>query len=130
MPLMNAPFVLAEISAALQKLKDRGESRKLYLSQFPMTEEDTQYLTEFLSVGSVMIEHRDLSRTVWRETGFPGVWWGEYYDARMKLALRTIEIAPVPELALAQADDIAEAAERMNSSLEDAQAALAGRERA
>jgi|ERR1035438_9700712 hypothetical protein len=126
MPLMNAPFVLAEVSAALQDLKDRGESRKIYLSQFPLTDEDARYLMEFLSTGSVVIEHRDLSRTVWRETGFQGVWWGEYYDASMKVALRTIEIAPVPGFVLAQAEDIAEAAERMRHALQNSQAAVVG----
>ena len=126
MPPMNAPFVLAEIAAALQNLRDKGEPRKLYLSQIPLTEEDAQYLAEFLSVGCIVIEHRALSRTVWRETGFPGVWWGEYSDAGMKVALQTIEIAQVPDLALAQTEDIAEAAERMKHLLQDAQAAVAG----
>jgi hydrogenase-1 operon protein HyaF len=125
MPLMNAPFVLAEVLAALQRLKDEGESRRLYLSQFPMTEEDAQYLADFLSVGSVVIQHHHLSQTVWRETGFSGVWWGEYYDARNKVALRTIEIAQIPDLAVAQADDIAAAAERMQHSLQLAQAEAA-----
>jgi hypothetical protein len=125
MPLMNAPFVLAEISAALQRLKNEGEPHRLYLSQFPMTEEDAQYLADFLSVGSVVIQQHGLSQTVWRETGFSGVWWGEYYDARNKVALRTIEIATIPDLAVARADDITAAAERMQNSLPLAEAAIA-----
>ena len=117
MPLTNAPFILSEIAAALDKLVATGERSSIYLSQFPMTEEDAGFLKEFLGLGATFIEIGGLARTRFRESGYPGVWWGEYYATPEKVSLRTIEIAEAPELVAASKDDIVEGLGRLTAGL-------------
>ena len=107
MPLMNAPFLLDEIRLALRQYLETGERRTLYLSQFPMTEEDAAHLQQTLGPGAITIQTAGENRTVWRECGTAGVWWGEYCEGPKKVILRTIEIGPYPELAVTPQDDIA-----------------------
>lgn len=104
--LMNAPYLLNEIALALRQYLETGERRTLYLSQFPMTEEDAAHLQSVLGAGSVTIQTSGENRTIWRECGIAGVWWGEYYEGPKKVLLRTIEIGPYPELAITPQDDI------------------------
>lgn len=104
--LMNAPYLLNEIELAIRTYLDTGTRRTLYLSQFPMTDEDAAYLQQALGPGSVTIQTSGENRTVWRECGIAGVWWGEYYEGPKKVVLRTIEIGPFPELASTPQEDI------------------------
>lgn len=107
MQLMNAPFLLNEIVLALRQYLETGERRTLYLSQFPMTDDDAAYLQQALGPGAISIQTAGENRSVWRECGIAGVWWGEYYEGPKKVLLRTIEIGPYPELAITPQDDIA-----------------------
>ena len=120
MHLMNAPYILSELSAALQKLVTDGEPTTLYLSQFPMTEEDAAFLSEFLGQGPTFIEMQGTTLTRFRETSFPGVWWGEYYSQPGRISLRTIEVGEVPELVCATHEDMADAVSRLAEKLPEA----------
>jgi hydrogenase-1 operon protein HyaF len=122
MPLMNAPFLLHEIVAALRNLAAHGERRTLFLSQFPMSEEDALFLQKFLGRGRTTIQMSGDHPTIWRESATPGVWWGEYYDGPKKIALRTIEIAHVPELALTPADEVREGITALEQRIPEATA--------
>ena len=121
--LMNAPFLLNEIALALEALVKTGESRTLFLSQFPMTPEDAEFLQQTLGPGQTLIQSGGASPTVWRETGVSGVWWGEVYGADRKVVLRTIEITRMPELAIAPADDVASGLEEFRGRLPEILAA-------
>lgn len=120
MPLMNAPYVLNEIALALRELCETGESRTLFLSQFPMSEEDAVWLQQRLGKGSLTIQMNGASPTVWRESQIAGVWWGEYYESDgKKIMLRTIEITPMPQLAFTPAEDIRAGLEELRERLVD-----------
>jgi hydrogenase-1 operon protein HyaF len=105
-PLMNAPYLLNEIADALRALVETGETRTLYLSQFPLTDEDNEFLQDFLGHSGTIIHSHFASHSIWRESQTPGVWFGEYYDGPTTLVLQTIEIAPVPELAVPPHQDL------------------------
>jgi hydrogenase-1 operon protein HyaF len=126
MPLMNAPFLLNEIALALEALAKNGESRTLFLSQFPMTPEDAEFLQRTLGPGQTLIQSGGASPAVWRETGVSGVWWGEVFGADRKVVLRTIEIACIPELAVTPAEDIAAGLAEFRARLPEALAAAGG----
>jgi hypothetical protein len=126
MPVMNSPRLIAEVRAALVALRDCGETRTFYFAGKALEDDDALYLAEYLGEGCTVIEMRGLARTVWRESSYPGVWWGEYYaDGHTTPSLRTIEVAEVPVLVRATPEDIAEAVRRMeaNPVAEIAQAA-------
>lgn len=114
---MNAPKVLEEIAAALRALAENGETRTLYLSQVPLSEDDREHLQNFLGHGGSLIQSHTGNRTIWRATATPGVWLGEYYEGGSRLVLETIEIAGIPELAIPQADDLKRASEDFESRL-------------
>lgn len=117
---MNAPFLLNEIALALDVLARTGESRTLFLTQFPMTKGDAAYLHEFLGPGATIVQSGGPSPTVWRETGVSGVWWGEHYNSDRKVILRTIEITRMPELAVTPAEDIESALVELRERLPEA----------
>jgi hydrogenase-1 operon protein HyaF len=123
---MNAPFLLDEIALALDQLRTQGERRILYLSQFPLSEADVSYMQEFLGRGPATITLGGVNQTIWRESGTPGVWWGEYYEGPQKLLLRTIEIAEIPELAVTPRGDIDRGVEELRKKLPEAYAAQTG----
>ena len=112
MPSASALRILNEVKLGLRALLEKGEEKVIYLSRLPLTEEDFQSLQETLGSGAVVVWAQGTDATVWRETSFPGAWWGQYRDGADKVALRTIEIAPFPQLARAQAEDISLGLER------------------
>lgn len=106
--LTNAIFIINEIKHALVELKNEGKTRTINLSNFPLSYDEAKFLDEFLGHGSVKIIYESKGLTVWQETKFPGVWWGEYRNSSGKIILRTIEITRFPELAMSQLEDIEE----------------------
>lgn len=117
MSLMNAPFLLHEIALALENLRQTGERRTLYLSQFPLGPDDAAFLQDFLGRGPATITLGGVNQTIWRESATAGVWWGEYYEGPSKLLLRTLEIAEIPELAVTPASDIDQGLEQLRARL-------------
>ena len=115
MELMNAIPLLTEIKHALEALRERGETRTLNILNFPLTEDDARYLDEVLGRGNLTITFDGAEHTFWQESKIAGVWWGEYRNASRKVTLRSIEIAEVPVLVKAQAEDIDEGLQQLRS---------------
>jgi hydrogenase-1 operon protein HyaF len=106
MDLMNAMALLDEIKHALVELKETGETRLINILNFPLTDEDLQYLDAVLGRGNLTIDYRGAEHTFWQESKIAGVWWGEYRNANNKVTLRAIEVADFPQLAKAQPEDV------------------------
>lgn len=115
MELMNAIPLLTEIKHALGALRERGETRTLNILNFPLTEDDARYLDEVLGRGHLTITFDGAEHTFWQESNIAGVWWGEYRNASRKVTLRSIEIAEVPVLVKAQAEDIDDGLQQLNA---------------
>lgn len=111
--IMNATPLLIEIRHALRVLHERGETKTLNLSNFPLTNGDSRFLDEALGRGNVTISYRGREHTYWQETKIAGVWWGEYRNSNGHVVLRTIEITDFPELAKSQSEDVEEGLGRL-----------------
>ncbi|MEW6127232.1 MAG: hydrogenase expression/formation C-terminal domain-containing protein [Acidobacteriota bacterium] len=106
MELMNALALLNEIKHALIELRVNGATRTINILNFPLTNNDSQFLDETLGRGNLTIDYRGAEHTFWQEAKIAGVWWGEYRNSNNKVTLRTIEIAEVPMLTKAQREDM------------------------
>jgi hydrogenase-1 operon protein HyaF len=51
-------------------------------------------------------------------TRLRNTWWVQYFNSMNTLILNTLEVAPVPEVALAAPDDFAESLSRLGDWLE------------
>ncbi|MDX2033362.1 MAG: hydrogenase expression/formation C-terminal domain-containing protein [Blastocatellia bacterium] len=111
---MNAIPVLNEIRHSLEALRERGETRTINIYNFPMTNDDAQFLDEALGRGPVQVRYDGRECTFWQETDVSGVWWGEYRNADGRIVLRTIEIAEFPPLAKAQVEDMGDGIQRID----------------
>ncbi|MEN3039611.1 MAG: hydrogenase expression/formation C-terminal domain-containing protein [Candidatus Kryptonium sp.] len=115
--LTNAFFLLNEIKHALIELKDKGVTKTINLSNFPLSYEEASFLDETLGRGKIKIIYEGPELTVWQESKFAGVWWGEYRNSNGKVILRTIEITSYPELAKSQIEDIEDAIKDLDQIL-------------
>jgi len=122
MELTNAIPLLNEIRHALAALRERGERRVINIMNFPLTNDDSQFLDEAIGRGAVTITYRGGETTFWQEAKVSGVWWGEYRNAYHKVTLRTIKISDFPALAKAQPEDIEDGIARIDEALNGRQA--------
>ncbi len=83
------------------------------LSLLPHTEEDLAFLEHVLGRGNLIILSRGYGNCRIHATGTRDTWWVRYYNSQDTLILNSIEISPVPEVALAAAEDIADSVERL-----------------
>jgi hydrogenase-1 operon protein HyaF len=106
---MNAPALLAEIAAALAG----GARRQVNLSLLPLTPADRAMLEAALPVGPVAIMSRGFGNCRVSATTVCDVWRVQYFNSMNTLILDTLEVTPVPEVALASDDDLADSHERL-----------------
>lgn len=112
-----ADSLIVEIADHLARLADAGECAAIDLRSLPMTAADRDDLEIFLGRGEVTAELDVAGKShVW-ETRFAGVWWVRHLMADGRVATETVEIAPVPPLLAASAEDIATAARTLHHTL-------------
>jgi hydrogenase-1 operon protein HyaF len=112
--ITNAPSLLAEI----QEQAGSAAQHVINLTLLPFSPEDGEYLDRALGRGPVSILSRGYGNCRITATGVARVWWVQFFNSQDALILNTIEIADVPEVALAAAEDIADSLERMSETLE------------
>ncbi len=101
--------VLGEIKGAMENLLEKNETRTIFLNNSGLTEEEIVELLEALGKGNVSIDFKEGDHPVsWYETDYHGVWAGVYRNQQDAAFLYTIEIAYYPEVAGANAYDVAE----------------------
>ncbi|MDX5332735.1 MAG: hydrogenase expression/formation protein [Gammaproteobacteria bacterium] len=113
-----ADAVLREIHQNLEALRERGETHVIDLASLPLTGADRRQLREALGQGEVTVQVEAAGPTAIHETAYAGVWWVEYQNLLGATAIEQVEIAPVPAMLPAHADDIAGAATRLAAALE------------
>ena len=114
--IFNAPPLLPEINEHLASLD--GMAHVINLSLLPHTEEDVLFLDESLGRGGLTILSRGYGNCRITATATKNVWWVQFYNSQDALILNTIEIASIPEVACASAEDIADSAQRLDEILE------------
>jgi hydrogenase-1 operon protein HyaF len=113
----TAPAVLREIAEMLAHLLQTKETGLIDLRNLPLSPADRDWLREHLGKGEVTMTLATGGRSQIRETAFPGVWWIEHHNEQDVLYSEFIEVAYVPELALAHPDDVIRGQESLNSKL-------------
>lgn len=122
-----ARSLLREIGDRLGDHARTGEPHAIDLRSLPMTDADRTELEAFLGQGEIQATMDIAGRSEVRETRFAGVWWVRHYGADDHIAAERIEIAPVPEILIADATDIAVALDRLEAELLD-ESALTSKE--
>lgn len=112
--LLSAPALLTEIIDRAA----RPESHIINLTLLPFSPADGDYLDQALGRGPASILSRGYGNCRISATGMPRVWWVQYFNSQDVLILNTIEIADVPEVALAAAEDLADSRERLAEVLD------------
>ena len=102
----NVLPLLHEIRHALQRLTEGREGAVIDLSSLPLAPGEETRIEEALGVGEVSIEIDALGPSTIRESSYPGVWLVTHRNTEHEVVARFIEIARIPQLVMAQADDI------------------------
>lgn len=116
--LMNSPAVLAEIAhkAATHKVGDAAHVVNLTL--LPMSPADMDCLVQTLGAGAVTILSRGYGNCRIGSTRLSNVWWVQYFNSMDTLILNTLEVADMPEVALASREDHEDSIERLGEWLQ------------
>ena len=112
-----AKALMGEISALLTRLDETGEGGVIDLKSLPMTAADRIELDLRLGRGEVKAELAVSGVSEIRETGYAGVWWVRHLGGGGKVAAEAIAVTPVPEILMAQAADVHEAAMRLKREM-------------
>lgn len=116
--LMNAPAVLAEVAERAAAYQDGAEDHVINFSLLPMTPEDLAYIDANLGGGNSGVFSRGYGKCRVMATGLQNVWRVQYFNGMNSILLDTLEITRMPEVALAAADDLADAIDRLQEALD------------
>ncbi|NBC35230.1 hydrogenase expression/formation protein [Novosphingobium sp. FSY-8] len=113
--VFNAPPLVAEINEALAHtpaFTSEGP-HVINLSLLPHTEGDIDFLDEALGRGDLIILSRGYGNCRIHATATRNVWWVRYFNSQDTLILHTIEVSPLPAVAMAAAEDLHDSVERL-----------------
>jgi hydrogenase-1 operon protein HyaF len=107
-----------EIHHALRRLLREGESTTIDLQAMPFGPGDEEALLSRLGGGEIEIELQALGRSLIRETGYSGVWLVDHRNADDQRIALQLQITRMPEILLAQREDVLDAVSRLAEQLE------------
>jgi hydrogenase-1 operon protein HyaF len=113
----SALAILHEIESRLQALATSREITGIELRGM-ITPGEVAGLRAFLGKGQVTARLDALGKTLVQETAVPGVWWVTHHNENDEIISQVVEIAPIPELLLANAVDIRDGLRRLRPRLE------------
>lgn len=116
--LMNSPAVLTEIAHKAATRKTGDAAHVVNLTLLPMSPADMDCLVQTLGVGAVTILSRGYGNCRIGSTRLSNVWWVQYFNSMDTLILNTLEVADVPEVALASREDHEDSIERLGEWLQ------------
>jgi hydrogenase-1 operon protein HyaF len=113
----NALAILHEVTEALVRLADSGETALIDLQGLPLTPEDYELLCESMADGEVHARIDAIGPTEVRETRYPGVWWITHYNTEGDIVADMLEVCHVPEVLKSHPDDVRDAVPRLRQML-------------
>ncbi len=116
--VMNAPALLTEIRERVQRFKPQQPPHVINLTLLPLTPEDQALLAQALPVGPVAILSRGFGNCRITSTALRDLWRVQYFNSMQTLILNTLEVAAMPEVAMAAAEDLADSRERLAELIE------------
>jgi hydrogenase-1 operon protein HyaF len=115
----NVAPLLHEIRHALRRVADGGQGTTIDLGSLPLAPGEDKRIEEMLGQGEVRAELNALGPTVIQETRYPGVWFITHRNTEQEVVARFIEVTRMPELLLAQSEDMRRAVSELDSKLPD-----------
>jgi hydrogenase-1 operon protein HyaF len=119
----NVAPLLHEIRHALDRLATSDEKTVIDLRALPLAPGEESRIEETLGAGEVHAELDALGPTNVRETAYSGVWLVTHRNAEREIIGRFVEICRIPEILMAQDEDIAGSVQQLKQQLDDVGAA-------
>ena len=113
----NITPLLHEIRHALRRVAQGGEGTTIDLGSLPLAPGEDKRIEDLLGQGEVRAELSALGPTVVQETHYPGVWFITHRNTEQEVVARFIEVTRMPELLLAQSEDMRRAVSELDSKL-------------
>ncbi len=113
----NITPLLHEIRHALRRVAQGGEGTTIDLGSLPLAPGEEKRIEDLLGQGEVRAELNALGPTVVQETRYPGVWYITHRNTEQEVVARFIEVTRMPELLLAQSEDMRRAVSELDSKL-------------
>jgi hydrogenase-1 operon protein HyaF len=117
----NVEPLLHEVKHALERLVAEGETSIIDLRSIPLAPGEEERILEILGRGEVVARLNVLGASDVVETEYSGVWIVTHYNDNEETIGRFIEVTRLPEILRSQAEDVAEASERLALRLQDEQ---------
>jgi len=117
--VVNAPAILAELAEQWRRARAPGDAAHVVnLSLLPLSPEDRSYIGQALGEGRILILSRGYGNCRISNTGRPQTWRVVYYNHDDATILDTIEFVDIPLAAIAAHEDLADALERLDETLD------------
>ncbi|QSR88793.1 hydrogenase expression/formation C-terminal domain-containing protein [Methylacidiphilum caldifontis] len=104
--LMNAPYLLVEMSRLAKVYDFTKASKVIPLSLLPLSLADQQLLNETLGYGKVTIQIKGYGHCLIKNSGYKNLWWVEDFNVEGKSIFKAIEIVSIPSLVMAAKEDM------------------------
>lgn len=105
---MNVPALVNELQEAMDRSGPETPAHVINLTLLPLSREDADHLDTLLDGGSVVVLSRGFGNCRISSTAARNVWRVQYFNNMQTLILNTIEVVPMPEVALAAREDLLE----------------------
>jgi len=110
---MNVPALIHELQHAMDRSGPGAPAHVINLTLLPMSPEDTAHIDQVLDGGSVVILSRGFGNCRISSTAARDVWRVQYFNNMQTLILNTIEVASMPEVAVAAREDLLDSRARL-----------------
>lgn len=110
---MNVPALVHELQDAMDHAGPATPAHVVNLSLLPLSPEDMAHLDAVLDGGGVTVLSRGFGNCRISSTAARHVWRVQYFNNMQTLILNTLEITPMPEVALAAHEDLLESCDRL-----------------
>jgi hydrogenase-1 operon protein HyaF len=110
---MNVPALVNELQEAMDRSGPATPSHVINLTLLPLSPEDAGHLDAVLDGGSVVLLSRGFGNCRISSTAARNVWRVQYFNNMQTLILNTIEVVPMPEVAIAAREDLVETRDRL-----------------
>lgn len=115
---MNSPALLREIGQQVATRRNGAPPHVVNLTLLPLTTADHEVLEQAMAPGPVAIMSRGFGSCRVSSTGVRDVWRVQYFNSMQTMILNTLEVAEIPEVALAAPEDLADSRERLGELVE------------
>lgn len=114
----TASALLVELEEQQARYRPGQQSHVINLTLLPHTAEDLAYLADQLGAGRTLILSRGYGNCRVSATGVAHVWWVQYFNSEDTLIVNTLEVADMPAVAMAAAEDLEDSALRLRELME------------